>query len=169
MLFPLRRLHLVLIPLFLPVLRTDASPSQRYMDIIIAGAKELNLKEEYVNKLESIKTQRVCKPLKYIAYNYLFFLGAVLKLNMRFLTQMINKMLWFVYVRQDHPIKAMRGLSQAMIMLVLLPSSFLGWCFKTVVHDVMGKPLPPMIRILSGAPPSGANINNTTITTEIKR
>ena len=147
-------------------LRTDASPSQRYMDIIVAGAKELNLDENYVKKLESIQTQRVCRPLKMIAFNHLFFLGVALRLNMRFVTQMINKTLWAVYVRQDYPVKAIRALSQCMIMLVLLPSSLVGWFVRTVIHDIGKKPLPPMIRILSGVSPgskdSSSSLNKVT-------
>ena len=130
-------------------LRTDASPSRRYMDIIIAGAKELNLDKEYIKKLESVKTQRVCRPLKMMAFNHLFFLGVALKLNMRFVNQMINKILWAVYVRQNYPMKAIRALSQCMIMLVLLPSSLVGWFVRIMIHDIGKKPVPPMIRVLS--------------------
>ena len=141
-------------------LRTDASPSRRYMDIIIAGAKELNLDKEYIKKLESVKTQRVCRPLKMMAFNHLFFLGVALKLNMRFVNQMINKILWAVYVRQNYPMKAIRALSQCMIMLVLLPSSLVGWFVRIMIHDIGKKPVPPMIRVLSAEMSSSPDDNS---------
>ena len=54
-------------------LKVDASPSQRYMNILIEGAIELGLNKDYVNMLKSVPTEQVNPLIKFLGFHYFFF------------------------------------------------------------------------------------------------
>jgi hypothetical protein len=139
-------------------LRKDASPSARYMNIILQGAKELGLVPEYINRLQSVRVQRVSPLLRIVAQYYLFFMSLLFKLKMRPVLTMLSKMLWLCYAPQEAPV-LLRMLSEISMLLVLLPGSALGLCVM-VCYKIFGVPLPVMFRNLTKA-----SVNSTSTST----
>ena len=128
-------------------LRRDASPSARYMGIILQGAKELGLVQEYINRLQSVRVHRVSLPLRMVAQYYLFFMSVLFKLKMRLVLTALSKLLWLCYAPQEAPV-LVRLLSEISMFIVLLPGSALGLCVM-VSYKLFGIPLPPMFRNLT--------------------
>jgi len=128
-------------------LRRDASPSARYMGIILQGAKELGLVQEYINRLQSVQVHRVSLPLRMVAQYYLFFMSVLFKLKMRLVLTALSKLLWLCYAPQEAPV-LVRLLSEISMFIVLLPGSALGLCVM-VWYTLFGIPLPPMFRNLA--------------------
>ena len=75
-------------------LRRDADPSQRYMRMLVDGAKELGLSSSYVAKLEAITTQRATGVLRMLAVQHLFFATLLIRPRLRWAGRAISAMLW---------------------------------------------------------------------------
>mmetsp|Transcript_14705 Transcript_14705/g.14137 ORF Transcript_14705/g.14137 Transcript_14705/m.14137 type:complete len:346 (-) Transcript_14705:11-1048(-) len=82
-------------------LLTDAPPSARYMDIIIKGATELNLSQEYIDNLKAIPIVKVPKHLIYLSKKNYFFLGFLFRKKLRFVTTFYSKLLWAFHYKES--------------------------------------------------------------------
>ena len=69
------------------------------MDIIIKGATELNLNEEYINNLKSIPIAVVPIYLEYLAKKNYFFIGFLFRKKLRFITMFMSRLLWMFYYK----------------------------------------------------------------------
>ena len=78
-------------------LAMDASPSQRYMDIIIRGARELGLDNQYIDSLLSVPTAHVHPCLRFVASKHYIFAGQMFRWKLRFITMFVSRLMWYVY------------------------------------------------------------------------
>jgi hypothetical protein len=138
-------------------LKVDADPSERYMRLLIDGAKELGLTKDYVAALEQRRTQRVGGLLRLLAIHHLFIQGLFFRFpRLRPLAKGISSVLWCAYVPSSHPSLARRLLGDALLSLLLLPTALLGSLVRLSMK-IRGTPLPPMMQtIIKPAPPAAA-------------
>ena len=139
-------------------LRRDADPSQRYMRMLVDGAKELGLTSEYVAKLEAITTQRATGVLRMLAVQHLFFATLLFRPRLRWAGRAISAMLWVAYVPSSHPTALRRYVGNACLSVLLLPTAFLGTLVRLGMWAT-GKEIPPMMKAVmqpprAEAPPS---------------
>lgn len=114
-------------------LKFDPSPSQRYMNILKEGAKELNLKVDYQEFLETHPVQQVAKwQKKYVVYNLVFN-----RLMGRHLLRIQSRFLFAVYASASAP-TFVRILSEILSTIILLPGSLMGFLF-CLVAKLTGK------------------------------
>ena len=78
-------------------LSMDASPSQRYMDIIVRGAKELGLDNQYIDSLMAVTTAQVHPCLKFVASKNYIFARQMFLWKVRFITMAVSRLMWYVY------------------------------------------------------------------------
>ena len=132
-------------------LRRDADPSQRYMRMLVDGAKELGLASEYVAKLEAITTQRATGVLRMLAVQHLFFATLLFRPRLRWAGRAISAMLWVAYVPSSHPTALRRYAGNACLSLLLLPTAFLGTLVRIGMWAT-GKEIPPMMKAVMQPP-----------------
>ena len=125
----------------------DGPPSKRYMEMLISGAKEIQLTDVYVKKLEAVKTESPSRILKFVGY-YNFFLTSVLwrmrttgrlkgfsNVNMK-----VTNALFFGRSNQ-----ALKFLSDVSLLLWMLPGSVIGAMIRLTMF-VRGVEVSPMIK-----------------------
>ena len=132
-------------------LRRDADPSQRYMRMLVDGAKELGLSRSYVAKLEAITTQRATGVLRMLAVQHLFFATLLFRPRLRWAGRAISAMLWVAYVPSSHPTALRRYAGNACLSLLLLPTAFLGTLVRVGMWAT-GKEIPPMMKAVMQPP-----------------
>ena len=132
-------------------LRRDADPSQRYMRMLVDGAKELGLSSSYVAKLEAITTQRATGVLRMLAVQHLFFATLLFRPRLRWAGRAISAMLWVAYVPSSHPTALRRYAGNACLSLLLLPTAFLGTLVRLGMWAT-GKDIPPMMKAVMQPP-----------------
>ena len=136
-------------------LRRDADPSQRYMRMLVDGAKELGLASEYVAKLEAITTQRATGVLRMLAVQHLFFATLLFRPRLRWAGRAISAMLWVAYVPSSHPTALRRYAGNVCLSLLLLPTAFLGTLVRLGMWAT-GKEIPPMMKAVMQPPKAEA-------------
>ena len=108
----------------------DPCPSQRYMDILRKGAKELQLVDEYQDFLQRHPVQEISPALGKIAVHNLVFLSIVsfkwkVPLISRFQSTLVYRIASVVHPQQSSKIS--RVLSQAAMCTILLPGAIVGF------------------------------------------
>ena len=129
-------------------LSKDAAPSERYLNIIKQGAKELGLHEEYQLKLSQIIPEKV-SPIIRTVFNYNSILSAILTKHtpINRYAFFIADLLWPIYTPPtSHVIH--RFISQFLSMIIMTPGMCLGFVCK-LAYTVRGKKPPSIF----GAPP----------------
>jgi hypothetical protein len=108
-------------------LNFDPCPSQRYMNILKEGAKELGLKPCYQDFLAAHPVQQLPGWQKRVALFNLIFISTVsFKLKWRGISAVQSRLLYAVYVPTTAPV--MKKLcSDLLITLILLPGSIIGF------------------------------------------
>jgi len=136
----------------------DASPSERYMKILITGAQELGLEASYINMLKSIPTQKTTKLIKILGLNYFYFAGLLFrKPKLRKLTKPINYLLWKSYIPSSRKVTVVRRLiSNVLMSFTLLPGACIGVMIR-IMMKIMRKPTPPMLKAMFKSTTSDSN------------
>ncbi|GMI28173.1 hypothetical protein TeGR_g1410 [Tetraparma gracilis] len=131
----------------------DASPSRRYLNILLEGARELKLDPAYQLYLEQIPTQNPSRILRSMSLTSFFFTGILFRLQLSYLIKPVTYLLWRVYAPASSS-RARLLLSEAASALVLLPTFALGLGVRLLLK-LTGKPLPPMMKLMMDkAPPT---------------
>jgi hypothetical protein len=146
----------------------DPTPSQRYMDILIEGAAELQLKPSYQSFLATHPVQRSPLWLKRLSvYNLICTMTISSVLKWRGLSKIQNFLLYRVYV-PSVVADWRRLLSNLAMGAILLP----GACFGVTTHafrTLTDRPYSPMMQRFismldassSSNPTTTANVTNT--------
>jgi hypothetical protein len=160
----------------------DASPSRRYLNILLEGARELKLDPAYQLYLEQVSpprpplhasgprpppslpppslppppqipTQNPSRILRSMSLTSFFFTGILFRLQLSYLIKPVTYLLWRVYAPASSS-RARLLLSEAASALVLLPTFALGLGVRLLLK-LTGKPLPPMMKLMMDkAPPT---------------
>jgi len=140
----------------------DASPSARYMNLIIRGARQLGLEASYINYLEAIPVCDTFVPsiLRLLALKHYFFTGFLFRLKLRPIIKMISSLLWLCYYSNSGQISLWplfrQKLSHFTTGLVLLPGALLGYLLE-VIYRARGHSPPA---------PFGSPVKNESSTSE---
>jgi hypothetical protein len=112
----------------------DPCPSQRYMDLLRKGAKELQLVDDYQDFLQRHPVQEVSRPLGKIAVYNLVFLSIV---SFKWKVRIISKVQsWVIYrissssslsQQQQQASQLSRVVRQVAMGIVLLPGAMVGF------------------------------------------
>lgn len=128
-------------------LAKDACPSERYMSMLIQGAKELALEPSYIAALEAQPTQQPGAILRVLAINHLFFVSLLFQRRLMKVVRMYSWLLWRSHVPSTgHMVRRLAG--DLATALVLLPGALVGVCIRAMLA-LTGKPLPPMLAAMT--------------------
>jgi hypothetical protein len=128
-------------------LSKDGTPSARYMDIILQGARELHLLPSYIKSLEQIHVAKPTKHIRSLAILNLYALGPLMQKGIRLPSRMLTSILHSVYVPPtSHAL--LRILSNICSTLVLLPGASLG-AFVRMYMILFKIPAPVFVRTLT--------------------
>ena len=119
-------------------LKTDANPSERYMNILIEGAIELKLTDKYINFLKNEVI--IAKPFyitRLLSRQHMYFTSFLFRNKMRQIQKFISNMLWFVYTPYDKSIYRIL-LSELCMSLILFPGAILG-AIINITNQIRGK------------------------------
>ncbi|GMI08125.1 hypothetical protein TrVE_jg11763 [Triparma verrucosa] len=131
-------------------LKTDASPSLRYLNLLILGATELNLHQSYLDYLKSIPTQNPSTFLRFMSVNSFFITGLMWKLKCRWLLKPSTTLLWLVY-RPASSSRLSLFLSEVMSCFILAPLCVGGLGVRGF-RKVLGKEVSPMMKMIMKRP-----------------
>ena len=134
-------------------LHVDACPSQRYMDILISGATELGIEQQYIDELESIQVQQVGSVLRFLAIHYLYLITSLFRLKMQGTVRALSWMLWRAYVPSTCSNVVKRWLGSVFTGVLLLPGASIGALIRLCLL-ISGTPPSPMLAVLAAAAPS---------------
>lgn len=121
-----------------------ACPSERYMGMLIRGAKELGLEPSYIAALEGQQTQLVPPRLHSLGVHYLFFVSLLFQLHMHAVVRALSWLLWRVYVPSDHPARVRRAVGNAATAALLAPGAAVGAVVRASMYFLCISP-PPML------------------------
>ena len=107
-------------------LTSDACPSERYLQIILDGAKELGLEPSYIRKLQAQRTQVVPPAQRKLAVHYLFFVAACFHFRLRWAVRALSSTLWWAYVPSTSESRLRRAVGATATTLLLAPGAVLG-------------------------------------------
>ena len=122
----------------------DACPSERYMRMLISGARQLALDPSYVAALETRQTQIVPPSLHSLGVHYLFFVSALFQLNLRVVVRALSWLLWRAYVPSDCKSDTRRAVGNCATAMLLAPGAAVGWAVRTAMWLFCIAP-PPML------------------------
>ena len=145
-------------------LPTDASPSSRYMRMLIDGAAELGIDAAYVEALRSTPTQTTGPLLRWLALHQFYVTMLSFRLKMRWATRALSAALWRAYVPPTHASAARRGVGAASTSLLLLPGALIGALIRLAMWAARMPP-PPMLAVMTAKPRKATPIKTTTTTT----
>lgn len=129
-------------------LAKDPCPSQRYMNILREGAKELNLKTCYQEFLANHPVQQNPKWLKQLAiYNFVVTGILSFKYKIRFLSKIQSWFLFKIYVPSNGTVVS-KALCEIGTAIILLPVAFLGFFLYRLLKVTNSVP-PMMARFIS--------------------
>ena len=130
-------------------LARDPCPSQRYMDILREGARELGLRPCYQEWLQNHPVQRNVRLVEQMAVrNLAFTFGVSQVLKTRILSKLQSELLFAVYVPSgDNHAGFKSAASHVATGLILFPGAVLGWLWL-LVRRVVGKPPSPMMKLM---------------------
>ena len=125
-------------------LDADACPSERYMRLLIRGARELGLKPSYIAALEKQCTQAVPTGLRQVAIHHLFLVSALFRLHLRSIVRAQSWLLWRAYVPSTERRRLRRLLGNGATAILLAPGAILGALIRLFMW-VSCIPPPPML------------------------
>lgn len=114
-------------------LKRDASPSKRYMDILIAGATELQLEQSYINDLKKIVTASPSEVSILLSRQHLIWTSWLFRNNLRGVQSFVSKLLWIFYVPTNGHF-FLRKMSDAIHCFILLPGAAIGFGISRWLH-----------------------------------
>ena len=119
-------------------LNYDPCPSARYMSILREGAEELGLRQSYQEFLERHPVEILSRwQRKQAIFNIFFMFSISHVLKWRGMNQIQNRIL-FLFYTPAHSHKLRKALSRAMIALILLPGSLMGFILYRIM-ELLGK------------------------------
>ena len=139
-------------------MQRDGPPSSRYMDILLRGAKELNLDPSYVDHLMKIPLANPSRWLTLLTMKHLLCTTWLYRIKLRFISRFISRLLWLCFVPAESPLP-LKILSEIGMALVLLPGALTGLLIQ-LSYKIKGVE-PPKLGFLSAKPK-----NNSTTTTK---
>jgi hypothetical protein len=123
-------------------LKKDGAPSERYMKIILEGARELGLRADYLARLEGIATAKVSRLLRFLCQFEVAFVSLMFRLNFPSYFRYKARLLFAVWAPPTAgPLQ--RFLSEVAMATVLVPGAALGALVK-LSYAIRGKPMPGM-------------------------
>lgn len=130
-------------------LRRDKAPSQRYLDILRTGAKELGLRPCYQAFLNQHPSQSVPMWLKRVAlYNLIWTMTLSMKLGVRSWSKLQNSVLFAVHASPTAP-QWMQAASHLATTGILLPGALLGMMQRGLRRLTKSKDSPFVERMIS--------------------
>ena len=149
-------------------LKTDPSPSLRYMTILRLGAKELNLLPSYQQFLDQHPVQKPLSPRykNYVVYNLVCMTSLLNRRRQKsggggppqrsFLSKLQTRLLFLVYVPSSDPSLLKCRLSELLTTAILFPGSSLGYSYCTIAKLITGHPVPALTRMMQFLAPAPA-------------
>jgi len=128
----------------------DFSPSARYMSLLVEGAHELGLDQNFQNWLQTHPVQRVPYVLRKIALNNMFFTFPLMMFlpKLRIVGTFQSWLVWSVYVptKETTPVLT-QFVSNIAMGGVLLPGAFIGYLLR-LATQLSGKSPPKMMQTM---------------------
>ncbi|GMI36894.1 hypothetical protein TrCOL_g13032 [Triparma columacea] len=107
-------------------LKNDGDPSRRYMRMLINGASELGLEQEYQKYLKDLVTDATPRYLRMIAINHLFLTSWMFRTKKRTAARVISNAVNYFYLSSGNSTFITRRISQLLQAIVLLPGALVG-------------------------------------------
>ena len=149
-------------------LKTDPSPSLRYMTILRMGAQELHLLPSYQKFLAQHPVQKPLSPRykNYVIYNLVCMTSLLNRRRHKsggggppqrsFLSKLQTRLLFLVYVPSSDPSLLKCRLSELLTTAILFPGSSLGYSYCTIAKLITGHPVPALTRMMQFLAPAPA-------------
>ena len=117
------------------------------MEILISGATELGIREQYIAELKAIQVQQVSSALRLLAVHYLYLVTSLFRLKVSWLVRSLSWVLWRAYVPSTctNPVKRLLG--DVFTAVLLLPGASLGALIRLYLLAT-GTPPSPMLAAL---------------------
>lgn len=107
----------------------DSDPSRRYLSMLVSGAQQLGIKDDYVQRLKNIPTADPSTLAKLLSRKHLIYLSWMYRWKLIILVLPLQFSLQAIYSPQSSS-NLKRCFSEVCTLLLLLPGAALGTCVE---------------------------------------